>query len=311
MNRQWRRGSLVGPLILIALGIIFLLNNLGLVNWDVWLIILQLWPLLLIAIGLDILIGRRSLLGSVVVLVIVAILLAGGVWLVSSKVATGGQVLNSENISQTLQGATGAEVQISPAVAILRVGSTQTMNRSDLPADLLIIGTVSMGRDERVTRDFQVTGNTARFVLRTEGVPFFPFAGSPEDRAWDLNLTPSVPLNLKFSPGLGDSQIDLTGLNVTEFDDSVGVGRTVVTLPAHGKFQAHISGGVGDVTVRIPSALAARIHLSTGLGATDVSPVYGRQGDFYVSPGFDTAGDRVELNVSGGIGKVAVQQVSQ
>jgi hypothetical protein len=222
-----------------------------------------------------------------------------------------GSALNTENISQSLQGATGAEVQISPAVAILRVGSTQTMNRSDFPPDLLIIGTVSMGRDERVTRDFQVNGNTARFVLRTDGFPFFPFVGSPADRAWDLNLTPNAHLSLQFSSGVGDSQIDLTGLNVTQFDDSVGVGRAIVTLPAHGKFQAHISGGVGDVTVRIPSGLAARIHLSTGLGATDISTVYERQGDFYVSSGYDTAVDRVDLSVSGGIGKVTVQQLSQ
>jgi hypothetical protein len=81
-------------------------------------------------------------------------------------------------------------------------------------------------------------------------------------------------------------------------------------MPAHGKFQAHVSGGIGEVTVRIPSGLAARIHLSAGLGSTDISGVYQRQGDLYVSPGFDAAGDRVELEVSGGVGKVTVQEVS-
>ena len=308
MNNRWRRGSLAGPLILIALGVIFLLNNLGVVNWDVWLIIQRLWPLLLIAIGLDILIGRRSLLGSIFVLVIVIILVVGGVWLVSSQVAVSGLTLNSVDVNQSLQGATSAVVELDSSVANLRVGSTQTMNRSDLPADLLVIGTVSSSRDERVTQDFQVTGNTARFVLRSQGVPFFPFIGPQEDRAWDLNLTPSVPLSLKVSGGVGDAQIDLTGLNVTQLDLSEGVGRTIVTMPAHGQCRAGISGGIGDVTVRIPTTMPARIHLSTGLGNTDISTAYERQGDSYVSRGFDTAGERVELDVSGGIGKVAVQQ---
>ncbi len=309
MNQGWRRGSLIGPLILIGLGAIFLLNNLGMVNWDVWQIILRLWPLLLIAIGLDILIGRRSPLGAVVVLVIVILMLVGGVWLVSSQVTTGGQVLNSEDVNQTLQGATAAEVQIAPGVASLRVSNTQTMNRADLRPDLLIIGSVSTSRNERVTRDFQVTGNTAHFVLRTQGVPFFPFIGPSPNPAWNLNLTPTVPLGLQVSAGVGEAQIDLTGLNITSLDLSTGVGRTVVTMPAHGKFQAHISGGIGEVTVRIPSGVAARVHLSAGLGSSDISGVYQRQGDFYVSPGFEAAPDRVDLQVSGGIGKVTVQEV--
>ncbi len=312
MNQGWRRGSLIGPLILIGLGVIFLLNNLGLVNWDVWQIILRLWPLLLIAIGLDILIGRRSPLGAVVVLVIVILMLVGGVWLVSSQVTTGGQVLNSEDVNQTLQGATAAEVQIAPGVANLRVSVLQESTANPQPISAttpLVVGTVSTSRNERVTRDFQVTGNTAHFVLRTQGVPFFPFIGPSPNPAWNLKLTPTVPLGLQVSTGVGEAQIDLTGLNITSLDLSTGVGRTVVTMPAHGKFQAHISGGLGEVTVRIPSGMAARIHLSAGLGSSDISGVYQRQGDLYVSPGFEAAADRVDLEVSGGIGRVTVQEV--
>ena len=54
-----RKPGLVGPTILIAMGVIFLLNNLGLVSWDIWGTLLQLWPILLIALGLDMLVGRR------------------------------------------------------------------------------------------------------------------------------------------------------------------------------------------------------------------------------------------------------------
>jgi hypothetical protein len=46
--------------ILIGLGVVFLLNNPGILNWSVWDVIFRLWPVLLIAAGLDILIGRRA-----------------------------------------------------------------------------------------------------------------------------------------------------------------------------------------------------------------------------------------------------------
>ena len=65
---------------LIGLSLTFLLRNLGLVDMDIWLALLRLWPILLIAVGLDILIGRRSLSGSLLVAAITVALIAVGLW---------------------------------------------------------------------------------------------------------------------------------------------------------------------------------------------------------------------------------------
>jgi hypothetical protein len=46
---------LSGGFFLIMLGIIFLLNNLGLLPWDVWNFLWKMWPLFLILSGLEIL----------------------------------------------------------------------------------------------------------------------------------------------------------------------------------------------------------------------------------------------------------------
>jgi len=79
-----RRPSIVFPLILIVFGTVFLLNNLGWLNWDLWTAIARLWPLLIIAIGLDLMISRRSpfglILSLIVVLGILAIALAALFW---------------------------------------------------------------------------------------------------------------------------------------------------------------------------------------------------------------------------------------
>ena len=60
MEGEFRRGGLVGPIILIGLGVVFLLNNLGFLEWSVWDVLLRTWPLLLIAWGIDLLIVRRT-----------------------------------------------------------------------------------------------------------------------------------------------------------------------------------------------------------------------------------------------------------
>src|SRR5438105_848230 len=49
-----RRGAgVVLPVLLIGLGVIFLLQNLGVLNREAWRSLFQLWPLLLVVIGLD------------------------------------------------------------------------------------------------------------------------------------------------------------------------------------------------------------------------------------------------------------------
>ena len=64
-ERRRFRGSIFFPLVLIILGVIFLLNNIGVLTGDVWNTILQLWPVLLIALGLDTILRRQGLVGPV------------------------------------------------------------------------------------------------------------------------------------------------------------------------------------------------------------------------------------------------------
>jgi hypothetical protein len=297
---QGRRVSLVGPVILIGLGIILLLNNLGILEWSVWEVILRLWPVLLIAWGLDLIIGRRSIWGSLLALVLIVALLAGALWLFGAGIGTG-RVVAAEEIRQALDGATQAEVVIAPAVGTLHVEA--------LPESAnLVEGAIRLGSGERATPDFTVEDETATFTLRSEGVAFGPFVGSWDDqRGWDLGLNPDVPLELEISLSVGRSDVDLTGLTVSDLEVSMGVGQTTVILPDEGRFRAKIEGAVGQTIVVIPEGMAARIHVDTGLAGRQLPDEYQRHGDIYTSPGYESADNRVDLEVSQAIGNIAIR----
>jgi hypothetical protein len=70
-----KRPSLFGPLLLIGLGVILLLNTLNIVEGASWQTLLRLWPLLLIAAGLDGLWRGEGFVGSIVVMGLGAIFL--------------------------------------------------------------------------------------------------------------------------------------------------------------------------------------------------------------------------------------------
>lgn len=76
-EKKGRRG-LALPLVLITIGLVFLLNNLGALHGDLKTVIFRLWPILLIIGGIDYLFRSRGVLGSVVMIGGGLVFLLGG-----------------------------------------------------------------------------------------------------------------------------------------------------------------------------------------------------------------------------------------
>jgi hypothetical protein len=307
--RERRRGGIVGPLILIAIGVIFLLQQLGLVASDIWLRLIGLWPLILIAVGVDLVmaaIAGRSWLGALASLVLVALVFGAGILLLArgSLPAVGGRAFSSESISQPAGGARSAQLDIE-------MGDGQLRLTSGLETASLVSGTVQVRSGSgRLTQDYRLDGDVARFTLQDKGDNWMT-PGWGAQRLWDLQLSQGLPLRLVAKVGVGDLRLGGLGLNLSYLDAESGVGQVRVTLPGHGNYSATVHAGIGDVLVYVPSSLAARIHAHAGLGSAKVEGNYSKPGDEeWVSPGYDTATDRVDLTLDSGIGSVRVVQGS-
>ncbi len=300
-ERPQQRGGLVGPTILIGLGVIFLLNNFGLLSWNIWGILLRLWPILLIATGLDILIGRRSALGSLLVVALMVAAIATAVWF-SGMLVVGGTLLSGQVISQTLGEASRADVHIGMSTGTLHISALNEPNE-------LISGSVVTGENERVIRDFSVRNGTAYFKLISQQQQVFWYEARDEaNKTWNLRLNPNVPLSLRLDGGVGKINADLSPFMLTKLVVDTGVGNVDITLPRSGVLEAKIDGGVGNASIVIPNGMAARIRVDSGLGKVDVNGNYTRQGDIYISPDYASAINRVDLVINAGIGKISVRQ---
>ncbi len=72
-------------LILIFAGIIFLLNNFGVLPWSVWAMAWKLWPLILVILGVQTLFGKSWLADFLIFLFAIAILFFAFWFLVAGK----------------------------------------------------------------------------------------------------------------------------------------------------------------------------------------------------------------------------------
>ena len=131
MAQKLRYRSLFWPLILIGVGVVWLLGNLGVISGANLSVLFRLWPLFLIAIGLDLLFGRNSqaigaLIGlGTVALIIVLMLVGPGLgWVASADVQT-------DTYNAALGDATSARMDLNLGVGAASVYALQDFDRSD------------------------------------------------------------------------------------------------------------------------------------------------------------------------------------
>jgi hypothetical protein len=299
-KRQPRRINLLGPVLLIAVGVILLLNTLGILQWGVWWYLLRLWPVLLIAAGLDLLLGRLSVWGSLLAAVLILAVLAGALWFTLDG-DLGRSGLQAEQIHQPLGEATRAEVRIEPTVGILRVEA--------LPESAdLIRGTIRLSRGEEVAQDADISGGWIRYELRTlKGSWITPLGGWNTERVWDLGLTTGAALDLAAQLSVGEARLNLSNLQVSELQVQMGLGCIELTLPAEGRFEGRLEAGMGQIVLRVPQGMELQIRGDIGLVVRDIPEGYEKDKDTITSPGYGGAENLIDLTIDEGIGILEIR----
>ncbi len=302
-SRRKERDSLVGPILMIGAGIIFLFNNLGWIDWSIWESLLRLWPLLLIIGGLDLIIGRRSAVGGVVVALMAVAMLVGGVWTMNGDLAASPTaIVNGETVAFPIDGAQKAVVKISLSTGELRLGDGAASAN-------VLDGEIQNPKGEEIEEGNVREGDTLYTTLAVRDGASNIFPGNTRNNIWDLHLNQELPMTLAVSTGVGESTLDLRRLTLAGLDLNIGIGTTTVTLPRQGDFSGEISGGIGRTVIRVPAELAVGLDISTGIGGKSVPDSFRKEGDSYLSPAYVAAGGGVELDVSGGIGAIQVELI--
>ena len=302
-----RPKSLVWPLILISIGILFLLKNLGVVDWNLWSLLWRTWPVIIVAVGLDLIFGRRSGIWSAITAGVVIILFAGALWIFDVTESRWSGELISKSVAQELGSAEDAEIDIRMNLGILKIGALEA------ESDFLISGEVEISDFEELKDELEASGDTLKYTLSSDGKPYQPeWIFNQEfdnEKTWDLKLNRDVTLDLKIDTGVGKSEIDLSDLSLVNLDINTGVGEVTIKLPSEGNFRADLRGGVGKLTLYLPRELAAGIFIDGGLGDVSVSGDFTQRSGNYFTKNYENSSDKIQIYIDGGIGAIWIEQV--
>ena len=264
--------SLLGPIVLIAIGIYFLLYNIGLVPSLNWWAALRYWPLLLVFIGLNI-IARQAprpfaailslLTGLLVIITFGYLLLFGGEvansprwWGISPP------NLQTEQIAFPMADVTKADVGITVNVAGLELYALED-SRQLIEGEVFYFDTLQF--------DTSLQGEQATISLDTEERRnWFMNPGNWDDidtrNPWRIGLNQQIPTDLQLWLNAGVSDLDLSTLTLTHLSVESNASKTTLVLPA-GEYAASLEANAGSMIVTLPTVGRQEVDVNVSAGS--------------------------------------------
>ncbi len=264
-----RRGNIFWGVVIILAGLLFLLNNLNLLSVNIWGLF---WPSILILLGLWFLWG----------------------------VSFGRRNLQEEQVSLPLDAIAQVEIHVHHGAGRLSLrGSAQ-------PTELMS-GTFSGGLERELKRN----ADQAVLQLRAPAENFWmtPWVFAPTGGyTWSFSLNDQIPIRLDLRTGASETNLDLSNLRVTDLHLETGASSTDVTFPANaGYTRAEIKAGAASVAMRIPASVAGRIRVQSGLSGISINSMrFPRSGEYYESPDYANAANKVDIYVETGVGSIDI-----
>jgi hypothetical protein len=303
------RQGVFWPLLLIALGIVFLLSNFGVISGISWLAVASLWPLLLILIGLDIAFARRWPVPALAAEVLV--IAAGLALLAYSPNLSPGVFVFRDSSGPGLTQVTVPRGEATQLTLRLDAAATHTYRVSG--------GATALVEAQSANPDLRVRpSGTTRAEVRIDQVSPDGFFHRSVEGDIQIRIASDVPTSLRLDAAAGQADIDLSDVRITAADVNFGASLMRLVLPKPTSDVAiDMDGGASNITITVPDGVEARITTTGGfLTLRSDNPRLGNPGNSsgifagrssVETSGYSTATNRVTVTISAGASSIVVR----
>jgi len=272
-------------------GTVFFLQTLGVLPWGLWRTLGRLWPVIIVALGACLVMRRFNIwLVSLIILALFAGAL--GIAYAQYEPVPTEPPPATMSYSEPLGNLKNVQVDIDFKAGNLDIGS-------------LLGGSLNFV-ESNARVDVRRQDGAGRVAINRSGVSW-PFWDEGRDR-WHIDLAQGVPMTVSARLNMANAGLDLTQLQVVDLRVDADLTNGNVTMPASGTVSAFIKADLSTVEITIPEGVAARVKVQADLTPVKVSERrFPRKGDFYVSSDFDTAKNRVELEIDADLSTIEVK----
>jgi len=294
-----RKNFRVGPAILIFLGTVFLLNNFGILPWDIWTSIWKFWPVILILIGIEFLLGQSFSFRTLIILLVI-IFLVPTLWAFNPITKN---PLASEDlpISEDLGSLTRAKILIDLPATNLDLKAAATASAK------LAEGKISFSK-AAAKPDISKEESLGQMLIsiNQKASSSLPFISSVKNST-TLELTQQIPLEITIKTGAASGNIDLNSLRVDYLEINSQASNLKIRFGKLYSSRSIIKAGASNVQIEIPKEMAARIKIDSKVKNLSIDSRFKNEGGFYKTSGFDKAFTRADIEISAIAGTITIR----
>ncbi len=293
------RDKIAPGLILIGIGILFLLRNMGIIHW--WTIgsLLRFWPLILVVIGINIIFRNHPVVTTIT-------------WVAFFAIVVGFAIANPAqppwnnmrgNSSEPTDISIPMESNLDEAVLKLSTGAMKLkMEAGD--QELLLVEDFPF--EPEIKLNDSNNGRRKEISISTNSINII--GPNDEYRESLIQLNKNVRWDIEAKLGAAASEMDLRELDFEKVSMEVGAGDFKLLLPqTESDSQITINAGASQVVLELPREVNARIEANNVLSQTSIDGRHwDQQGDVYYSKSYDDSKPVVDIEVTMGVGRVEV-----
>jgi len=126
--------------------------------------------------------------------------------------------------------------------------------------------------------------------------------GDDKSNSATFKLNPNPVWDITVETGATSLNFDLTKFKIRTLKLSGGAASFDVKLgQPQASTNVEVSTGMASVNINIPQNAACRIKTDSGLSSTDFDGFTKKDDDTYETPGYETAANKINININGGI----------
>jgi|SRR5690554_3990904 len=319
MNKE----RIVWGVILLAAGLVLLLQNMGIINFY-WSSVFRLWPVILIAVGLNMLMPKNGA-GSVVTLVVSVAAVA---LLAYAGTQRGGFKWWDSNFQWERSSREGVRTERQRGrVSAIKNRITHEVDRPLNTASLNIKGGAVEYEIDEPTRDYlfwaesesvfgphvleysEIDSVSASLVYRmSEGrINSWNFEGDENEAK--IRLHPDPIWSIALEMGAGEADFDLRKYQVSRLELECGAASVKAKMGAPvGHSEIRVQSGAASIEIEVPRSAACQIMVTSALSSRNFQGFHKQSDGTFVTPGFEDSGDRYTIRLEGGISSFTVSR---
>ncbi len=283
----------------ILLGVVFLLNNFGILPWEIWQNAWKFWPVLLILFGIEAILGRNSSFRSLGVLLFLIFLLP----LVLILNPLSGNILATKKIEieKPLGNLTKSQLFLNLASANIKLDSLE------IASSKVLQGSVSYSSilPKPELKEESKFGQTKfSFTQPTKTIPFLNNIGN----SVNLKISKLIPYDIFVESNTGDLDFNLSEIRVDFLNIEAGTGKFFFNLSSKYSSKVYIKANAALVSFKIPSEAGVSFKTNSSLKQLNLpNSRFEKKEEIYRSKNYEICPNKIDIELSGPLSSVEIK----